>query len=289
MGEREMSKETLSAMKIETGGAMRVGTLNKRASWLSGAFATLLVLLVAVIWTPSAGAEFGIVPESFTGRALDQNGNDYTQAGGHPVKAVAEFKLNSKISGSFGGPEPDDNLKNAVVDVPPGFIGNPSATPRCSEDDFHDINLAESADLIPGCSPASQVGLIVLNGAGAAGDGMIPIYNLEPPANSPAAFGFVDFKRFIRVLATARTDGDFGIRTIVKDIVEANAVTYSYVELWGVPGDPSHDAVRGVACSGAYGGNFFCNNAAGTAFTICSGVNTTVPAVLEELLDPTEI
>src|SRR5689334_20188697 len=100
------------------------------------ALAVAAVLSLAVA-TP-AHADFG--ESSFTAAVKDKDGNLVTQAGAHPYVGVTSFTFNSTPSG------PDGNVKDIRVDLPPGLISNPQATPRCTNAQF------------PNCPRETQVG-----------------------------------------------------------------------------------------------------------------------------------
>ena len=70
---------------------------------------------------PSASREF-------IAEVRDQDGKLFTQAGGHPFVGVTDFTFNTTGTGA-----PDGNVKDIRVDVPPGLISNPEATPKCTD------------------------------------------------------------------------------------------------------------------------------------------------------------
>ena len=54
---------------------------------------------------------------------------EYTVAGGHPFQTVNAFEFaHSKFGSNL---EPTEDIKDGYVTLPPGFIGNPAAAPRC--------------------------------------------------------------------------------------------------------------------------------------------------------------
>jgi len=188
---------------------------------------------------------FGPTPGSFTAGAFDAAGDDYTQAGGHPDHATGSFKLNTQ----FVEPTPGDggslirslltqgNPKDVVVDLPPGFVGDPSVGPKCP-----DLGaVAASA-----CPAASQVGVVrispPLNSGGQVR--MLGVYNVEPPKDWPAQFAFFSPVGTIALRPVVRSDGDLGISVHVKNLTQADTILESDVTLWGVPADPSHDPQR---------------------------------------------
>jgi hypothetical protein len=191
----------------------------------------------------SSPAGFGI--QSFTASANNADGSLSTEAGGAPYAATASFALNTVVTQK--GIEPAQNLKDTLVALPPGFVGNPLAVSRCSANDF------------PACTPETQVGLATLKFAhvgdletsGVDSTVVVPVYNMVPPAGTPAEFKFVVAFGSATLDARLRSDGDYGIDIDTKDNSEATdqgGVAYVSVTLWGVPGDQSHDAQRGRFC-----------------------------------------
>ncbi len=143
--------------------------------------------------TVSAEDSFGFGPaipfeiESFATKVADSLGNDYTQAGGHPFSAGAEFKLptrigpnNTQLQIGFG--------KNLITDLPPGFVGNAEATQRCSG------TAAVYADTYanPTCPWGSIVGFatVELGNQGGHKSENWPVYAIEPERGTPAQFEF---------------------------------------------------------------------------------------------------
>ena len=116
-------------------------------------------------------------PEEFTSRTTDEGDSDYTAAGGHPFQNRTRFLLPLGDSGyTF------EELKDASVDLPNGFIGNPAAATRC------EISKVPQFEFIPGsiCPIGSQVGYaeILDNGFHR------PLYNVKPERGHPAEFVF---------------------------------------------------------------------------------------------------
>ena len=139
-----------------------------------------------------------------------------TQAGGHPYEASTFFELT-------GG-----NLSGADVALPPGFIGNPQATPQCP--------LSQLNDPSDPCPAATQVGTV----ATSLETDIKPVYNLVPEPGVPAEFGFtvVGTRDPVILYGGVRTGGDYGI-TVSSSGVPQPPVRLEYVGLtfWGVPAD----------------------------------------------------
>jgi hypothetical protein len=201
---------------------------------LGGLLAAACLMLGAFGASPALAA-FGV--SSFSAEVVDQSNNPYTQAGGHPYQAVTSFTFNTTTD-SNNNTIPDENVKDVEVDLPRGFIGNPNAVPKCSAADFGQSQ----------CSRATVVGVITLSASffGPPPDLNVttPVYNLEPPKGQAVLFGFNVVLAQQVISATLRAD-DYGLKTNLTDIAQSLPLYSSSLTFWGVPADPSHDALRG--------------------------------------------
>ena len=167
-------------------------------------------------------------PTGFSFEVLDEGGHPETAAAAHPYALRASFSIPAGKSA---------NLKDVLTELPPGLIGNPTATPeRCTRSQLVLIE----------CSGATQVGRIRLDVGGA--DQESGLYNLLPPAGVAAEFG-ADFNGSegyaAYIDARLRSGGDYGVDVESPDaIVPGGPILGVEVEMWGVPADPSHDARR---------------------------------------------
>lgn len=82
----------------------------------------------------TAGPGFGIKPGGFEVSFLNEDGTPDTQAGSHPFRVVTNLAFNTRYlrrEPGYDSPyslQPDGNFKDVIVDLPPGFVGNPNAT-----------------------------------------------------------------------------------------------------------------------------------------------------------------
>jgi hypothetical protein len=193
-----------------------------------------------------AQAAFGIT--SFDGSVSNADGTAFTQAGGHPFSASTKLVLNTASDG-FGGLLPDESLKNAVVSLPPGLTGNPTATPRCSAADFATNNYTTGQSTAPpNCPNSTVLGIARFEFAvfGNVNPVFVPIYNLVPPPNVPAQFGFEVESSRIRLNGEVRTGGDYGLNIAAINTPQGLALTAAEFNFWGTPADSSHDPFRGT-------------------------------------------
>jgi hypothetical protein len=133
------------------------------------AVAFLGVLAAFLTAAPAASAAFGISPFS-----------------AQPASKAAG--ANSDFSVEFGVTDPSAGLKDLTVHLPPGLIGNPLATPTCSETQL-------KADACPARSDVGDA----TNDVNVKPLGLLPIpmtvngqvYNVQPRKGEPARFGIV--------------------------------------------------------------------------------------------------
>jgi len=181
------------------------------------------------------------------------------QAGTDPMELQTTISLPSEARTNLDFPSdnlyviaPTESFKDVTVHVPPGFVGNPTATPeRCTAPQLttQAVDLNGNGTAIPSCPLASQIGVAEL----AYGD-IVPLYNIVPPHGAPAEFGF--FYQSIVVTLTARLRPiDNGIDIVATKTPNSIPLPKVVVTLWGVPGDPSHNPQRGICLKAGLGFN----------------------------------
>jgi hypothetical protein len=211
-------------------------------------------ILAALGAAPSAHAGFAIT--SFDNVATKHDGTTVeTGAGAHPYALTTSIDFPTVTDGS-GNVRPAENLKDLRVDLPVGFVGDPSVAPRCRDEQLDAYR----------CSVASQVGVVVVRqGVGSANVGTLtaPLYNMVPSAGSPAEFGFTTGLFPIHARVSVRTGADYGLTFRLHDIPQPTAVLGTTITLWGVPADPGHDAERGQTCLEFPPFPRFCQNSLG--------------------------
>ncbi len=223
-------------------------------------------------WTQASPTPPPFGFEVFDGQvAADAAGDPLTQAGAHPYDASVSFDFNSVTNPQpiIGDVWPVEPTKDVFVDLPPGFIGNPTGADTCTAGQ---LSNAAGTDSQPLCPSTSQVGtaLVRFNGSPNTQSpfGPVPVFNMVPPPGVPARFGFSVLGSVVVMDGQVRNGGDYGVTVVAHDIPEALAVSGTTVTLWGVPSDPAHDAQR--ACPGqdgpALGGPSCSSGAPRTAF-----------------------
>jgi hypothetical protein len=191
---------------------------------------------------------FGV--DSFDGQVVDAAGSPFTQAGGHPYAASVSIDLNTitnpaPIAGAVWPAEP---VKDILVDLPPGLVGDPTAADTCTASQLANGSVTDTQPL---CPPTSQVGTAEIRFNGyfvlASAAGPYAVYSMVPPPGVPARFGFNVLGSVVVMDAEVRSGGDYGLSVNARNIPEALPIAGTTVTFWGVPADPSHDAQRGCA------------------------------------------
>jgi uncharacterized repeat protein (TIGR01451 family) len=162
-----------------------------------------------------------------TARALDENGDDYTVAGGHPYEATASFSFPTYLGVLEGisHPYPVEDVRDIFTELPPGFLGNAAAAPRCP--------LTGLQRGVPSCPPGSPVGELILI-QGDQSNGSL-IYNMIPEKGYPAEFAFKLFDNSVVMYPQVlpRT-GHYGLVVTVPGAARLG-VTGIQLKFYGVP------------------------------------------------------
>ncbi len=196
---------------------------------------------VTVVEGPESSPRFGV--ESFESIPEEVDGSVATQAGSHPFQWTTSVILNAGTETFFDfldGVVQPALPKDLRFDLPPGFVGDPSPFPQCSEGQF-------SAEK---CSVEAQLGVVVVTLGYPRGTTIVrPVFNLVPATGEPARVGFnVDgFPVFLDT--SVRTGEDYGVTVSANNITQTGAFLAANVTIWGWPGDPRHDSSRGYECA----------------------------------------
>ena len=187
-------------------------------------------------------AGFGILSGSLELPMLRENGDVANRAGEHPASFTTRLDLNRRLD-QRDRPMPDEQVREVQVDLPPGFVGDPTAVPRCP---FQQLINGPPGRPIFACPDSTQVGFVdIVNSR--AGHVRVPVYNIEPPPDLPALFGFnTAVGPTVTMEPELRSDGDYGITVSSRGINQSIDLGGVRVTFWGVPADPSHDADRGL-------------------------------------------
>jgi hypothetical protein len=196
---------------------------------LGGVLVVVCSFVAALLVVPVAQADFGIAPGSTTVTALNRDGTIDTQAGSHPYSFTVHFNLNTEGLISEGG-----EMRDVIVDLPQGLIGNPQAVPRCPQ------QLFEGGE--PHCPASTQVGVLSAR-LPATGDTLGPVYNLTPPPGVAARIGYSVTGLVSLQYATVSSGDGYRVHVSAPDLpLEVTAATET---IWGTPADEGHTPERG--------------------------------------------
>lgn len=170
----------------------------------------------------------------------------FTQAGGHPWALTTRFEFTSEeveTTEKVRLVVPTRDPKDIVTSLPPGLLGDPMAVPRCP------LALVTSTGSEQ-CPADTQVGVYEIHWVGGS-ELLAPIVNVAPEAGQSAEFALENtFKGTETPLLTAhlvRTEEGYGFVVGANGIARV-ALQGAELTFWGVPGDPSHDSMRGRLC-----------------------------------------
>lgn len=224
---------------------------------------------------------FGV--DAFDGTVMgDAAGTPFTQAGGHPYAATVSIDFNTVTDPAplRGDLWPVAPVKDVLADLPPGLVGDPTGTDQCTAAQLANGNGILARTL---CPAASQVGvaLVRLNGNRARNVfGPLPVFNLVPPPDVPARFGFNVAGTIVTLDGELRSASDYGLSVRVRNVPQGLAIAGTTLTFWGVPADPAHDRER--ACPGSvapWEGGPACQNGGALKAFLRNPTSCTAPGV----------
>jgi hypothetical protein len=245
---------------------MRYGTtVGKGIGFLAG-----MAIALGVQAAP-AEASFGL--QVFKGQVVDASGAPFTQAAAHPFAASATIEFNTATD-RFGGQSADGEFKDVIVELPPGFVGDPTAVPRCPDELLLDVSFQNGN--FSNCPANTQIGTVELL-VNSTGDSdpdrkIVPLFNLEPADDEPARFGFNLLGVAVTGTAEIRTGGDYGATVKFLNSNQSLKIRRAKTTLWGVPADPAHDVERDQVCFGPVSGPLSCLKAHGGGAQTTAGI-----------------
>jgi hypothetical protein len=183
----------------------------------------------------------GVYNDDYTGMTDTQYvGPPAQMSGGHPFTGVTDFIVSS----------PTPAVSGVRVDVPPGLVSNPRATPKCT-----DAQLASST-----CPNNTQLGIVRLEVSGG-------IFAVESVYNMPLESSFCpnhagveyvsDFAFYVAathsrvdICGSVDRQPPYNQYFVISLPPGSPATVRSTLIFWGVPGDRGHDPQRGQSCLG---------------------------------------
>lgn len=183
---------------------------------------------------------FGI--EEYELGTFNEDGTPATAAGSHPFQMTTTLVLNQGVNR-----QPIQLPKDLSFNLPAGLVGNPAAVPKCSEADF--VALVDETNLCPSDTVVGVATVEANEPRLHPSAWSVPVFNLVPATGEPARFGFEVVGKLPIVIDTSvRSGRDYGVVATVRNATQVAGLLASQVTLWGVPGDPAHDGVRGWEC-----------------------------------------
>lgn len=202
------------------------------------ALALLAALATLLIAAPTASAAFSLT--NFSAKPADNDAG-----------------ANSRFSVSFDVQDPGADLKRLVLHLPPGLIGNPLATPTCTEQRLKANNCPAASDVGDISNTVHVVGVPLP--VTASGN----VYNVVPRNGEPARFGFVlttpgnVLPPIVLQSPASLRQGDFGLDTTLDNVPRSvNGlpidITNVSLTLQGRVGNPPQGFMRNPTSCGSH-------------------------------------
>jgi hypothetical protein len=175
-------------------------------------------------------------PEFFSEEAAAGGGFEVERrSGAHPALLVFPFDFASIADPRSGDLIPAENVRDFTVDLPPGFLGDPTAVGECSQAVF----------TLGACSGAAQVGRIDAKVIGSLAPRVhIGIFNLRHPRGAITDIALAVAGNPVHVKAHLDPANGYAITTTTAAINETFPVLRQRASFWGVPAAHSHDSER---------------------------------------------
>jgi hypothetical protein len=142
------------------------------------------------------------------------------------VNLTAGFTLNQVVE--HGETRPAADPKDVELDLPRGFVMDPTAVPQCTESEAeNDTCPADAAVGVAFMSMSSGVG-------GAPTSHSSPVYNLVPSLGEPGALVAMLPSGLVRLGLEIRTDGDYGLRLTASNLTEVTPLISMSLTLRGI-------------------------------------------------------
>jgi hypothetical protein len=192
-----------------------------------------LVVVCGYVAVPGTAQAFEVKPGSF------KVGFSNYQAGAHADLSESFAFTQDGADGPVGAV-----LRNAEVILPVGFAGYPPAVRTCTP-----VQLQ-----VEECPPGSQVGTLeaVLrehpeNPAVRYYTFRTGLYNMVPSPNETAVFGFTILHTVGGTIVVS-VGPDYRVHARASDAITGGTeLVRQAITVWGVPADPSHNALRGFS------------------------------------------
>ena len=150
-----------------------------------------------------------------------------------------------------------NDVKTTVVNLPPGFMGNNTAVPTCTDAQLVGGLGNKNSVLEPECPVDTQIGTIKLDlGLGVPltlpSEDKFPVYNMDTNTGVTATFGFKALL-VTQILPVSVRPEDSGLTVTSPSIEDLGEIHNVSLNVWGVPAAESHNAERGEECWAFFG------------------------------------
>src|ERR1700722_8635180 len=215
--------------------------------WAVATVTGALILAAGMERTVDALASPTLGFESSSVLASDADASPDLLAGSQPYALTSSFKLNTTTNSEGRLSSEGGDLADVVTELPAGLTVDPLAVPLCSAEEFAPLNTGTGED---GCPNASAVGIVEIENVTPTTLAerkvtAFPIYDLAPPAGTPALFGFKLAGAPVYLTPSIRSGSDYGLTVSMTGIPQGDRVLGSSVTLWRVPAEAAHDGERG--------------------------------------------
>jgi hypothetical protein len=232
-GGRELMENNLAP---EIGIAVQAGTVEGEGTnrvTIAGGGAATSASATGPVTVDAKAAPFGFT--DWDGWFSNSDGTVDTQAGSHPYEATFSWDVaTTAVSGEEFKPFPaGGEVRNIEVELPPGFVGDPTAIPQCTRQELNGGR----------CPNASQIGTLNIFFFGGYEPLRERLFNMVPPPGVPAEFAITLGNINTYFDTTLRSGSDYGLTTHVNNIPQREIV-HVVTTLWGTPADPSHTIWR---------------------------------------------
>jgi hypothetical protein len=219
---------------------------------------TVLALAAVALAVFAAGAEadFGFKETHLVFE--DEGGSPVLQAGAHPFAMATRVVFND-VADEIGRIAPDGAMDDLFTELPEGFAGVPTATPRCTGAQFVELFFPPKASPeegqpppLPNCPAGSPVGYVQIAATFTPKlpeeltEPPIPVYNLVPGPGTLAKFGFVVYGVPIVFDITVSEKFPYRVVASFHKTPQPLLLYGATLTMWGNPLADAHDAQRGA-------------------------------------------
>jgi hypothetical protein len=214
--------------------------------------AALAAMAGLLILAPAAPA-FQIVNPQV--EFVEEDESPATQAGSHPFAITTTLAVDRETIPNGGickvseCETPTGQMRDLRVVLPPGFIGNQTAVPRCSGVDFATIDKSTSQPACPDSTAIGVTGVQVEFDPIEVGRPFpylyVPVYNLETPPGAAAKFGFVVLNVPVTTEIRVSDSFPYNLEARLHNVSQSVLFYGAQLTIWGNPADPVHDTIRG--------------------------------------------